>query len=253
MCSEMESSAAIWRLVSPRETSIATSSPRGVSQGKPLSLAAGGRWWRDGILFAEGVFDGLLGEHGPPFCQRHLPRGLTQAGTCGGQVEGPVPYGVRAARAPDLFTQRLGHPPQPRRTLRHVPGSGPTCHYLQAVGDVLPVSGSLEQLQALLAQHPYPSMVTPGQRRKGRMHEADGDVRVITDLSEQHQALIEQHRRPFGTAMNQLVIPRLPREVAVLLTFPIPGSTPGLHRSTISTAPDLPWLMPILRGCRVCQ
>ena len=36
VCSEMESSEAIWRLVSPRETSTATSSSRGVSAREPL-------------------------------------------------------------------------------------------------------------------------------------------------------------------------------------------------------------------------
>ena len=40
VCSEMESSEAIWRLVSPRETNTATSSSRGVSAAKSLP----GRW-----------------------------------------------------------------------------------------------------------------------------------------------------------------------------------------------------------------
>jgi hypothetical protein len=86
-------------------------------------------------------------------------------------------------RHPDLFTQRLGRPPQPRRSFRAAPSPGCARHYPQAVGDVLRVLGFLEQFQALFAQRLNPSMVALAQRRKGRIHEAYGNIGAITDLS----------------------------------------------------------------------
>lgn len=82
--SEMESSLATWRLVSPRATSRATSRSRAtrwrslVERCRRLLVGYGDERGRLVLFFGKGVLDGFFQSHSPPMRQRLLPRRLPQ-------------------------------------------------------------------------------------------------------------------------------------------------------------------------------
>ena len=86
VCSEIESSAATWRLVSPRATRSATSCSRAVSLSVGSSCGdccSGSSEERGSILllfFREGILDGLIQGHGFPLLPLLLPGGLLKPG-----------------------------------------------------------------------------------------------------------------------------------------------------------------------------
>ena len=82
VCRDSTSSDAIWRLVSPCVTRVATSRSRRVRMGGWRShdgCSDSGGWGRSGVLLREGVFYGLLHGHRPAFrlahsSDAHLPQ-----------------------------------------------------------------------------------------------------------------------------------------------------------------------------------